>query len=179
MTPDDLLRDVIDPAADYLQELLSGGPSNDADSQVIVLAISGQEAAFQHRRQIGGPARSYWQFESGGGVAGVMANSQTGPMLRKLCDALDIPYDRATIFEAMAWNDRLGYAMARFLLFTDRAALPKVGDQEGAWSYYLRNWRPGKPDHTRWASNYQAAMKAVLSSAPDAADAVRDEPPTA
>lgn len=169
MTPENLLHDVIEPAFDYLQTVLSGGPSTGADAQVLVLAIAGQEGAFRYRRQNGGPARSYWQFESGGGVAGVMGYPSTGPMLSKLCAALDIPYNRSDVFEAMAWSDRLGCAMARMLLYTDAAALPKVGDQEAAWSYYLRNWRPGKPDHGRWAGNYQAAMKAVLSSAPDVA----------
>lgn len=180
MTPTDLLFDVIDPALGYLHEEVSDAPAISDEARVIILAISGQEGAFKERRQIGGPARSYWQFESGGGVAGVMGHTKTGPMLRALCSALDIPYDRPTIFEAMAWNDRLGCAMARFLLFTDAAALPKVGDQEGAWNYYLRNWRPGKPHHARWGANYQAAMKSVLSDAePEKVDTPPDEPPEA
>jgi hypothetical protein len=169
MTPDHLLRDVVDPALAYMSATLSGDPcpSVGDDARVALLAIAGQESGFKERRQIGGPARSYWQFESGGGVAGVMGFPTTRPMLVKLCAGLDIPYVRATVFEAMAWNDRLGCAMARFLLYTDAAALPAVGQQDAMWDYYLRNWRPGKPHPEAWPANYRAATAAVAASRAD------------
>ncbi len=37
---------------------------------------------------------------------------------------------------------------ARLLLWTDAKPLPAIGDEQGAWDYYLRNWRPGKPTRT-------------------------------
>lgn len=163
MTPDVLLRHVIDPALAFMRASLVGGPcpSIGDEARVPLLGIAGQESGCKERRQIGGPARSYWQFESGGGVAGVMNFPTTRPMLLKLCAALDIPFDRATIYEAMAWNDRLGCAMARFLLYTDAAPLPFVGQRQATWDYYLRNWRPGKPHPDAWPANYDAAMAAV------------------
>src|SRR5690606_35531315 len=42
---------------------------------VMLLAIGLQESRFEHRRQIKGPARGFWQFERGGGVRGVMTHS--------------------------------------------------------------------------------------------------------
>lgn len=165
MTPDNLLRDVVDPGLAFMRATLAGGPcpTTTDDARVAVLSIAGQESGFKERRQIGGPARSYWQFESGGGVAGVMNFSTTKPMITKLCAALDVPYDRATIFEAMAWNDRLGVSLARFLLYTDPAALPAVGQADAMWQLYLRVWRPGKPHPEAWPGNYQAAMAALRS----------------
>lgn len=37
-----------------------------------MLAIGLQESRLQHRRQNGGPARGFWQFEKGGGVKGIL-----------------------------------------------------------------------------------------------------------
>ena len=42
------------------------------EAEVLLLAIATQESALRHRTQVGGPARGYWQFERGGGLAGIM-----------------------------------------------------------------------------------------------------------
>ena len=52
------IPDILDPAA----KLLPGMDS--AKARVMLLAIGLQESRFEHRRQIGGPARGFWQFES-------------------------------------------------------------------------------------------------------------------
>lgn len=128
-------------------------------ASVLLMAIAGQESNWQHRRQIGGPARGFWQFEKFGGVAEVM--QKTPKQLTAVCALLDIPYDITTIFEAMAWNDTLACVMARLLLWQDPRALPEVGDKDGAWAYYLRNWRPGAPHPAAWSALYDKAIAAV------------------
>lgn len=161
MTPGTFLLDVIDPGLILLASVLDRSDLDSPEASIMLMAIAGQESAWSHRRQVGGPARSYWQFEKGGGVAGVLAGKQTGPWIRLVCAALDIPADASTVFEAMAWNDHLAVAMARLNLWLVRGALPKEGDQDSAWNYYLNQWRPGKPHPAAWPANYQAALKAV------------------
>jgi hypothetical protein len=127
------------------------------DCRVLLLAIAAQESGWNERRQVGGgPARSYWQFESGGGVAGVIALQFA--RLQLVCERLDVPMAQSLIFEAMAWNDRLALAMARLLLWTDPAPLPSIGNRDAAWAYYLRLWRPGKPRPDDWAASYARAQ---------------------
>ena len=104
-------------------------------------------------------AGAFWQFEEGGGVAGVF---RVAPLsLKAVCDSLYIPFDQSTVFEAMAWNDVLAAAMARLLLWSDAADLPVVGDVNGAWAYYQRNWRPGAPHPDLWPARYGTAMGLV------------------
>jgi hypothetical protein len=164
MTPPDLLRIVIDPGLAFMASVLGPRPTVTPAARVMLLAIWGQEGDFKFRRQIGGPARSYGQFESGGGIAGVLAHPLTGPWARQICAALDIPSDRATVFEAVAWNDHLSVAMTRLLLWTDVTPLPEVGEQAVAYACYAGLWRPGKPGPDRWPGNYSAAVAAVTAS---------------
>lgn len=145
------------------------GIKSDDRALVMLMAIAGQESAWAHRRQIGGPARSYWQFEKGGGVAGVLSHPATKAAIATVCKALDIPCETATVYEAMAWNDTLAACMARLLLYSDPKALPALGDQETAWAYYIHNWRPGMPHPQTWPAHYAAAMDLV---APKLAKAV-------
>ena len=131
------------------------------EAVVMMLAIAGQESDWTDRRQNGGPARSWWQFEAAGGVAEVM--DKCPAQLQNVALWLDIPYQRSVLFEAMAWNDALAFAFARLLLWQDPAPLPAMGEEEVAWGYYLRNWRPGMPDRQRWSRVYPQAVAAVRS----------------
>lgn len=159
MTPKDILVDAIDPAHAMLDRL--SGVKSDDRSRVLSLAIAGQESAWAARIQGGGgPARSFWQFEGlGGGVGEVFQKTPT--QLQAVCKELIIPFDVATVFQAMAWNDALAATMARLLLWQDPAALPAVGEVEAGWQYYLRNWRPGAPHPESWAGRYGTAMGLV------------------
>lgn len=127
------------------------------DAEIMVTAIAGQESNWQYRRQIGGPARSYWQFEEGGGVKGLF--SVVPDKMKLICAAWDIPFDIGVVFEAMAWHDQLACAMARLLLWTDARPLPS--NQEDGWNYYLDNWRPGAPHPDRWPLVYGMARRMV------------------
>ncbi|MBS0219127.1 MAG: hypothetical protein JSR91_00145 [Proteobacteria bacterium] len=154
MTPKGLLATAVDPALELLADL-TAVPSDDR-ARLMIMAIAGQESAWEHRRQIGGPARSFWQFEKGGGVAGLfqVAPEKLGP----ICTYLHVPFDPGTVFEAMAWNDTLATCMARLLLWTDPAPLPAVGDVQAGWAYYQRNWRPGLPHPEIWPARYGTAL---------------------
>lgn len=147
------------PALYLLQELCAVPVSDEA--HVLVLAIAGQESNWEARKQYGGPARSLWQFEKGGGVHGVLTHPASEDKIAEFCDALGIPCDESTVYEAMAWNGLLGAAMARLLLYTDPALLPKIGQQDQAWQYYERNWRPGAPHPEAWPDKYQTAVDTV------------------
>lgn len=157
MTPKNLLDNAIDPAFALLARV--GGVTSDDRARVLVLAIAGQESDWAARRQIGGPARSFWQFEKGGGVAELFA--VTPVLLKAVCAELVVPYNQTDVFEAMAWNDVLGASMARLLLWQDPAALPAVGDVNAGWAYYQRNWRPGAPHPEAWPAKYGTAMGLV------------------
>lgn len=162
MTPDVFLRDIVDPSLKKLADWTGLVVTDQA--RVLVIAIAGQESGWSARRQNGGPARSYWQFEQGGGVAGLVRVAPV--LLSNVCASLDIPFsyltqNSAAVFEAMAWNDTLACCMARLLLWTDPRPLPDVGQQDAAWDYYVRNWRPGAPRPDAWPARYGTALTLV------------------
>lgn len=168
MTPTAFLANVINPGLVMMDALITDRPVSFASPQVkvMLLTIALQESNCAFRRQVGGPARSYWQFERGGGVAGVINHPVVGPWLKTFCGQLDIPFTAPVIYEAMAWCDPLAVTMARLLLWTDRSSIPPVGSVDDAWIYYLRNWRPGKPGPARWPALYKVAASAVALLSP-------------
>lgn len=159
MTPDAFFARIVEPC---LQSMATSPgiaiPVTDA-ARVLVMTIAGQESRWKERRQIGGPARGFWQFEFGGGVAEIFQRSRR--QLSIVCAAQDVTCDAITVFEAMAWNDPLACAMARLLLWPYPGALPAVGDKEGAWQYYLKVWRPGAPHRESWDGLYDQAVAAM------------------
>jgi hypothetical protein len=151
VTPAEFQARILDPAR-------AAFPFHDSpESRAILLAIAGQESGWMSRFQLGGPARGWWQFESEG-AAGVMNHPAATLTLKGFCAEQFIPWDAGDLFEAVAWNDPLAYALARLLLWTDPHPLPALGDQIGALMCYDRLWRPGKPDATRWTSRYAEAL---------------------
>lgn len=132
-------------------------------ARVMLLAIGLQESRLTHRRQIGGPAKSFLQFESGGGVKGVMNHSASSSHVKTLCNALAVPFDRSAIFQSMEFNDVLAFGLGRLLLYTDPKALPEIGDAQAAWDLYQRVWRPGKPHRQTWDELYAVACKVVTA----------------
>jgi hypothetical protein len=163
MIPGIFYARIVEPTLKWMATSPSLGiPASDS-ARVLVMAIAGQESRWGARRQIGGPARSYWQFEKDGGVAGLF---RVAPRkLETVCAACDVSFDPATVFEAMAWHDMLACSMARLLLWTDPAALPGLGDKDAGWQYYLRNWRPGAPHPESWSGVYDQALAAIGKAA--------------
>nr|BDD44054.1 hypothetical protein 1 [Prochloraceae cyanobacterium] len=135
-------------------------------ARVMLLAIGLQESRFVHRRQIGGPARGFWQFEKGtrasrGGVWGVFLHAASKDHLAALCRARSVACDPDAIYAALEYDDVLAAGVARLLLWTDPKALPAVGDVGAGWELYLRTWRPGKPHPQTWPDLYRQAAAEV------------------
>lgn len=138
-------------------------------ARAMMLAIGLQESRFEHRWQIVrpaqpmvmGPARGFWQFEQGGGCAGVLRHAASAHHAQQLCRLYNVPATANAVWSALHREDMDGLAagFARLLLWTDPRALPAIGQQQAAWEYYLRNWRPGKPHPHTWESNYAQAIK--------------------
>lgn len=159
-----VLTDVIVPG---LQQL---PPSMDSrGARVMMLGIGLQESRFTARRQHPlrpgmphGPANGFWQFERNGGVKGVLLHRMSRDYARIVCDARGLNSDARTVWEALAEDDVLAAAFARLLLFTDPKPLPAIGARDAAWAYYLRNWRPGRPNPSTWPDCYARALEAAL-----------------
>ncbi|MFY2599299.1 hypothetical protein ACOTHJ_33095 [Achromobacter xylosoxidans] len=161
MTLDTIVADAITPALALLPAAM-----DTRAARVMLLAIGLQESRFTHRRQIGGPARGFWQFEKGtrasrGGVWGVYLHAASKDRLAALCKARSVACDPDAIYAALEYDDVLAAGVARLLLWTDPKALPAVGDADAAWALYLRTWRPGKPKPDSWPDLYRQAAAEV------------------
>jgi hypothetical protein len=129
-------------------------------AEVMLLAIGMQESGFQTRQQSGGPARSFWQFEKGGGITGVLTCQDTKAYAQMVCVHRAVMPTVESVFARMLDDDLLGCGFARLLLYSDPHPLPAIGDVDGAWDYYERTWRPGKPRPDDWPVNYAQARQA-------------------
>lgn len=159
MTPRTILTMSVEPALAFLETV---GVKSDERARVLLMAIAGQESAWAARLQVPvAYARSFWQFERGGGVAGVLSHPASSGRIKSVCAWLFIPCSVDVVYDAMAWNDVLAASMARLLLFTDPRALPAVGEIDAAWDYYIRCWRPGAPHRSTWDARYATALAAV------------------
>ena len=143
---------------------------NGKPAEAMLLAIGWQESRLTARDQIVagktpgqvGPATGFWQFEKGGGVAGVMQHHLTADIARTAVEAAGLQWDRDAIWRAFTKPeyDRLAATFARLLLFTDPRPLPAAvaASEDDAWAYYVRNWRPGKPHRATWGEAWRRAL---------------------
>lgn len=135
-------------------------------ARVMLIAMALQESGLNARAQRPlrpgmppGPARGLWQFERGGGVAGVLSHAATSQLALEVCAARDVRPNRDAVWNALETDDVLAACFARLLLWTDAGALPTT-EKEG-WDAYIRTWRPGRPHASRWGSNWSRATEAV------------------
>lgn len=157
MTLDQVIQDAYLPALEVI------GVKDTPQARVMILAIGLQESRFEHRRQMGnGPAMGFWQFESGGGVKGVLTHATSSNRAHALCEARGVHPSTQKVWAALETDDVLAAGFARLLLLTDPRALPDVSNSVGAWDCYIRNWRPGKPHIQTWTKFHQQAREAVL-----------------
>lgn len=165
-----ILTNVIDPA---LKKLASHGiPVSDA-ARAMLYAIGLQESILRIRYQKTqsgegkSHARGLWQFESGGGVAGVLGHKSTAAIAKHYAN-LHVGPTGSTVNQHAVWatlefDDTLACIFARLLLYSDANPLPPpvAASQQAAWDYYIRNWRPGKPHADKWSANWKAALEAI------------------
>lgn len=149
-----IAHDAINPAFALLPAKM-----DTPEARVQMLAIGLQESRFMYRRQMNqGPAMGYWQFERGGGVKGVLTHPASKALAVEVCKVRGIEPLAMPVWEALEHDDVLAAAFARLLLWTDAMRLPALGNADGAWECYLRNWRPGKPHRQTWDAFYQQAL---------------------
>ena len=161
-----ILANIIEPALRILPPMMA---SDRARAQM--LAIQAQEDPQQVRKQIAGygkdgtiiwgPARGLWQFERGGGVAGVLRHHKTRDIAQDVCWRLGNSGTVAAVYHQLEHNDVLSACFARLLLWTLPGALPARDDVDGAWDQYIAAWRPGKPHKRTWAANFKRAWEVV------------------
>ena len=169
MKLDDICKTAIAPAFALLPARM-----HTAQAVLVMLAIQQQEAPNQEQHQIGGPAVGIWQFEEGGGIAGVLRHPSSRPYALSVCKALGVEPTKEAVYAALqSAEDVLDAAFARLLLWTDASPLPALGDVTGAWQLYLRTWNPGA--HSRgsakqraslrrkWSINYAKALETMVS----------------
>lgn len=130
------------------------------EAKAMMFAIPMQESRWDERRQIGGPARGFAQFELNG-VIGVLNHAASQPLIRAVLDRLDYDYAPATSYTAIEHNDVLAIAYMRCLLWTVPWALPKRGDYDGSWKQYIFAWRPGAPHRHTWNACYDKAWSMI------------------
>ena len=163
MTPAEFVTKVIEPGASFLEAMT--GTTSPRPARRWLLAVSMQESALAHRFQVlangaAGAARGWWQFEQGGGVAGVLRHATSRPRILVCCDAMGVRAEPAALWRAIEGNDLLAYACARLLLLTDPGPVPET--EGAAWACYAdRLWRPGKPHPDKWPGNWDAAGAAL------------------
>lgn len=153
---------VVIPALHALPEKMDS-----PEAHVAMGAIAKQESELRTRVQDGnGPAHGLWQFEEGGGVVGVLTHPSSSAYAKTFCSLRSVVPDRHAVWLELAQDDLLAAAFARLLLYTSPMPLPRLGDVEGAWSYYLGLWRPGKPRRKDWDESYGDAYQAVTGKLP-------------
>ncbi|MCR4331728.1 MAG: hypothetical protein NUV34_03340 [Sulfuricaulis sp.] len=128
------------------------------EGKAMLIAIAMQESRWDERRQIGGPARGFWQFEFGG-IRGVLNHKSSQPIIRKVLDRLDYDYAPDTSYVAIEHNDVLAFAYARCLLWTLPDPLPRRGESKEGWEQYMAAWRPGKPHRATWDQFFRQAWE--------------------
>ena len=149
------LKNVVDPGLALLPEKM-----NTPESVVMLLTIGQQESRFQFRRQVRGPAHGFYQFESGGGVHGVLTHKASRPYIYPILESLEV--NETELYDSIVYNDALATVCARLLLYTDPRPLPALNTDPGeSWSYYIRNWRPGKPHRQTWDSYRMHAVEYI------------------
>lgn len=154
----DILQLVIRPGLALLPPRMTS-----TEAMAMLLAIGLQESRFKARRQHGnGPARGFYQFELGGGVAGVLHHHQTRTIVREVLDRLEYDLeDPAVSHAAIEHNDALATVFARLLLWTLPDPLPAPDKPDAAWLQYCRAWRPGRPHRQTWNGFYAFAWDRV------------------
>lgn len=127
-------------------------------AKAMLVAIGLQEGRLQHRRQIKGPARSFWMFEEAG-INGVLRHPATRGHALGVLMMMGYEPDVDVIYTAIEHNDILACVFARLNLWWYPDPLPE--ESGPAWDQYLAIWKPGRPHQATWHDFYEQAWAAV------------------
>jgi hypothetical protein len=156
VTPQDYVQFAIVPGLTLLPSQMDS-----AEARAMMLAIALQESELKYRAQIKGPAKSYAQFEAGGGVWNVLLHHASSMWAKRVCARLDIPATIAAVHRAMEFNDPLCAAFTRLNLWTSPRRLTGPTETQAAWELYEAVWLPGKPRPLAWPANYKLAWDTI------------------
>ena len=136
------------------------------EARALMIAIGFQESGFSDRYQVldsgvKGAGRGFYQFELGGGVAGVLAHPSTRAIALHVLNELHYPPDARSCYVALEHSDILAACFARLLLWTDSEHLPGPHAATRAWKIYERLWRPGKPHPDAFPAHFAQAWSLV------------------
>ena len=138
-----------------------GGNYNDPRAAAMLLAIAQTESACIHRRQLRGPARSFWQIEPFTGLDFL----QNRRFVMEMWTRLHLPPPSMTsVRTVLEWNDPIACVIARELLWHRLPqALPMLDPSaaEEACQQYLQAWRPGRPHPERFLAAWPRAVDLV------------------
>jgi len=165
-TPQTVLAKVIVPALGLLPAQY--------DSPVarwLLLTYAMQESGLRTRVQDGGgPGRGLWQDEPP--LMGLLlGNPASASQVRAVCRSRAIAAWPADMYYAVQTDDLFACCIARYDMWCDPRPLPTLGDVDGAFADYIRDWGPGAyargtPDvneaiRQRFATNAQTALSTV------------------
>ena len=116
----------------------------------MLVAIGLHESGFTHRKQVGGPARGWWQFERIG-TRDVLEHARSKDIAETVLDALCYAMPKATIArlamdlaDPLTHNDTLACCFARLKLWTLPKPLPPREEYgQMAFEQYIQLWKPG------------------------------------
>jgi hypothetical protein len=155
------------------------GQMNTREATAMMLATGLHESAFKARVQgrmralktlddfnpQAGPARGFWQFERGGGVAEILESPDTKDIAIPICKMFLFDPNRQAIHTALGFHDVLQAVFARLLLWRDSRPMPTPLQFSEGYSIYLRNWRPNvdaAAAHKKdWPGNFTNAWNVV------------------
>jgi len=165
-TPQTVLAKVIVPALGLIPAQY--------DSPVarwLLLTYAMQESGLRTRVQVGGgPGRGLWQDEPP--LMGLLlGNPASASQVRALCRSRAVAAWPADMYYAVQTDDLFACCIARYDMWCDPRPLPALGDVDGAFADYIRDWGPGAyvrgtPDvdeaiRQRFATNAQTALSTV------------------
>ena len=119
-------------------------------ARITLAAIGYQESKYQSRRQI---------IKKDGKLVPEGPAASTEMAAKEVCRLCGVLPERMSVWERMQFDDVLGAAFARLLMWTDSGRIP-TSESEG-WAMYLRTWRPGKPHPEEWPASWRYALSVV------------------
>ena len=163
MTPEEFYTTVLTPALNKVAKFAPEMP-RDRSVEVLMTAISGQEANWTERSQHpGGEAHGLFQCQLNN-IEDIIANPASAEFFKLAMKEFGINTTTAEhIFDILATpeGDVLAAVMARLNLWCDPNPIPPADEQQSLWQCYLRTWRPGAPNLKRWEVVYGQALSAV------------------
>lgn len=152
-----LLALVVQPTLAWM-----GGSYDNPRAIALLLAIAQVESLCRWRRQIRGPARSFWQIEPATGLDIL----RTRPNAREFWQRLHLPEPTPTnVRAALEFSDTGACMIARELLWSRiKANLPQLEDDaaEEALRQYLQAWRPGRPHPDKFVEAWPLAVRHAI-----------------